>query len=34
MDDNQGNLDCKRANAVLNQVYELKYRKVGIKGAI
>lgn len=34
VDKNQENLDCKRANAVLNEVYESKYRKVGIKGAI
>ncbi|KXN81539.1 hypothetical protein AN958_04476 [Leucoagaricus sp. SymC.cos] len=32
--DNQKNLDCKRASLNLPEVYETKYRKVGIKGAI
>ncbi|CAK5267526.1 unnamed protein product [Mycena citricolor] len=32
--DSQKTLDCRLAGAQLSQVYETKYRKVGIKGAI
>jgi hypothetical protein len=32
--DKQKILDCPKANSELSSVYESKYRKVGIKGAI